>query len=227
MNGKDAAAVAAVARIQPGMAVGLGSGSTVDAVIRALAERAAAGLRVRLAVASSRSEAACHQAGLQIEPPDAFDGFDLVIDGADELDPALDAIKGGGAALVREKLLILAAREWLVVGDASKRVAVLGAFPLPVAVVPYAARHTLRRLERFCPRVTLRFGTGGPLVTDDGLWIADLALGAIPEPVALERELKAISGVVEVGLFVGLASGALLGHPDGRVEELRPAPVSR
>jgi ribose 5-phosphate isomerase A len=224
MNPKEAAARRAVALVRDGMAVGLGSGSTVDCAIRALGERVREGLSVRLVVASAQSEAAARCAGMSLEGLDQVEGLDLVIDGADECDPHLNLIKGGGAALVREKLLALAGREFVVVADQSKRVAVLGAFPLPVAVVPFGARHTLRRLQRFCPGASLRMRDGRPLVTDDSLRIIDLPFGRIDDPPAIESALKSVAGVVEVGLFTGLADRVILGFPDGHTEEIRRPP---
>jgi ribose 5-phosphate isomerase A len=223
MNSKEVAARAAVARIQHGMTVGLGSGTTVDCALAALGERVREGLDIRLVVASSRSQAAARAAGLPFLDLDAVDALDLLIDGADELDARLSLIKGGGAALVREKLLAVAAREFLVVADAGKRVERLGAFPLPVAVVPFGSGHTLKRLQRLCPAAALRMDGDRPLATDDGLAIIDLPLREIPEAADLERRIKAEVGVVEVGLFVGLAHRAILGYADGRTEELLPA----
>lgn len=216
MNPKEAAARHAVALIQDGMDVGLGSGTTVDFALALLGEKVRAeGTRVRLTVASRRSEAAALKAGLQPVTLDDLGTLDLVIDGTDEWDPAFNLIKGGGAALVREKLLVKAGREFLVIADHTKQVPVLGAFPLPLAIVPFGARHTVERLSHWCPGLKLRIDANGPVVTDDGLYLVDMPFGRIEDPPALERELKAVVGVAEVGLFTGLVSRLIIGQPDG------------
>ena len=222
MAPKEAAARRAIAEIDDGMVLGLGSGSTVDHAIIALGERVKAGLRVRLVVASRRSDALARQCGLTPLALDDYEELDRVIDGADEIDPQLNLIKGGGGALVREKLLALAGREFVVIADGRKRVPALGAFPLPVAILPFGARQTLRRLAQLCPEVSLRELEGQPVVTDDGLWIADLRAGRIEEPARLERGLKAITGVVDVGLFSAMARRAILGFEDGVTQEITP-----
>lgn len=219
MNPKEAAARHAVSLIQNGMDVGLGSGTTVDHALALLGERVREeGLRIRLTVASRRSEAAACKAGLEPVTLDDLGALDLVIDGTDEWDPAFNLIKGGGAALVREKLLVKAGREFIVIADHTKRVPVLGAFPLPLAILPFGARHTVERLSRWCPDLAIRTDENGPVVTDDGLYLVDMRFGRIEDPPALERELKAEVGVAEVGLFTGLASRLIIGRPDGSTE---------
>ena len=218
MDAREAAAHRAVALIEDGMTVGMGSGSTVDAALMALGERVREGLRVCLVVASSRSEATCRRAGLVPEDLDTVDRLDLVLDGADEVDPRLNLIKGGGAALVREKLLAVATERFIVMADEKKRVQTLGAFPLPVAVIPFGARHTASRLARYCEGVSLRVHDGKPVVSDDGLRIVDMRCGPILDPERVERELKSVAGVAEVGLFVGLTTGVIFGRADGSTE---------
>jgi ribose 5-phosphate isomerase A len=148
--------------------------------------------------------------------------IDLTIDGADEIGPGLDLIKGGGAALLREKLVWEASRRCVAIADASKRVAMLGRFPLPIEVIPFGHTTTLRRIVEgladagvaTTPRLRLS-DAGAPVVTDNGNYIYDAACGAIVEPAGVEAALKSITGVVDHGLFLGLADNALLGTEDG------------
>jgi ribose 5-phosphate isomerase A len=138
--------------------------------------------------------------------------------------PMIDLIKGAGGALLREKLVAAASAEFVVIADSSKRVEQLGAFPLPVAVVPFAVQNLTAQLkEEFevTPRLRL-LADGAPYVTDDGLYILDLPFGRIQRPAILDKRLKILSGVVETGIFIGLATRMLLGHPDGRVEAISP-----
>jgi len=221
MNAKQAAARHAVSLIRSGMIVGMGSGSTVDCAIELFGQRVRdEGLQTRLVVASSRSEAACRKAGLTPETLCAVERLDFLIDGADEFDPEFNLLKGGGGALVREKLLAVCAREFVVVADAAKATEALGAFPLPVAILPFGARHTVDRLARLCPNVSLRQDGEQPLVTDDGLWVVDMRWGRIDDPRAVERDIRAQTGVVDVGLFLGLAHRVIVGYADGRTEEV-------
>lgn len=221
MEAKEAAARKAVERVQDGMTLGLGSGSTATFAIRAIGERVHQdGLRVRGVATSGRSRELAETLGIPLADLSDVEAIDLTIDGADEVDPALHLIKGGGGALLREKLVAIASRALCIICDEGKLKPMLGAFPLPVAVVPFGWKQTQARLERFGGSATLRMDTGGaPFVTDDGLYILDLNLGRIPDPAALEREIKAVVGVVDVGLFVGLATRVIIGHADGHTEE--------
>jgi ribose 5-phosphate isomerase A len=224
---RRAAARAAARLVEPGMTVGLGSGSTASLFIEALAERVRdEGLTLRAGVPTSR--AAGEQAarlGLPVLPLGSAARPDLTVDGADEADPDLALIKGGGGALVQEKLVAVASRELVIVADADKAVATLGAFPLPVAVVPFGWETTRERVvaavgQEDVPAARRETGGAGePFVTDDGLYILDLRVGRIPDPAALERALKQIVGVVDCGLFTGLASRVLFGQADGSVVE--------
>lgn len=224
LDGKRAAAEAAVALVESGMRVGLGTGSTASLFVEALARR-----RLDI-VAVPTSEATRRQAealGIRLATLEELPELDLVVDGADEIDPALDLVKGGGGALLREKLVAAASTRMVVIADASKRVERLGRFPLPVEIVPFGVETTRRRVAACLARhglpdgATLRAGTAGPFVTDGGNLILDLALGAIPDAAGLGADLKAILGVVEHGLFVGLASRALIGGPGGVMESAR------
>jgi ribose 5-phosphate isomerase A len=216
---RDAAARAAVELVEPGMVVGLGSGRAVWRLVELLGERNG---DFRATVASERTGELARQAGLDLVELDGRLELDLALDGADEVDPGLGLIKGGGGALLREKIVIAAARRFVVMAEASKRVQRLGeGFRLPVEVVRFAWPDTRRRLGRLVTDVELRSGEGGdPYVTDEGHHILDCLLPGDVHPEALDLELRRVPGVVEHGLFLGLAERALLGHPDGRVEVL-------
>jgi len=218
---RTAAAAAAVELVEPGMTIGLGSGL---ALWKTLALLAARGQPVRAAAASARTDELARAAGFEVVELDGTFELDLAIDGADEVDPSLGLIKGGGGALLREKIVISAARRFVVVAEALKRVERLGqTFRLPVEVVRFGWRDTRRRLTALLPDPEQRLRDDGETyVTDEGHLILDCELPAVPDLAALARQVKQIPGVVEHGLFIGMASQALLGHPDGSVETLEP-----
>jgi ribose 5-phosphate isomerase A len=215
---RAAAAAAAAELVAPGMTIGLGSGRAVWAVLELLRDRG-----IRAAAASSRTEELLREAGIEVVEPDGSLLLALAIDGADEVDPQLGLIKGGGAALLREKLIVCAAERFVVVAEASKRVERLGQTRgLPVEVVRFAWGDTRRRLLELVPSAELRTGDdGAPVVTDEGHYLLDVELPGTGDLDELAAELKAEVGVVEHGLFLGLADLALLGHDDGTVETLK------
>jgi ribose 5-phosphate isomerase A len=217
---REAAAAAAAVLVEPGMAVGLGSGRAVWRVVELLGERAPEGLRV--AVASERTRERAGAAGLEVVELDGAFELDLALDGADEVDPELRLIKGGGGALLREKIVVSAARRFVAVAETPKKVDRLGQdFRLPVEVARFAWEDTRRRLGSLLPDSELRPGDGGaPYVTDEGHYILDCAIPAEADIDALGTALHAVPGVVEHGLFIGLAERALLGTPQGGVEVL-------
>ena len=222
---KRAAAERAVDAVRSGMRLGLGTGSTARWVLLSLGRRLASGqLRDVVGVATSHaSERLAHQAGISLEPLDARP-LDLAIDGADEVDPHLELIKGLGGALVRERLVAVQARELLIVADHTKCVPRLGTrSPLPVELLPFGYEATLARLEALCGRApTLRTeGDGVPLRSDNGNLLADLALGVMGNPESLYAQLRQVPGVVDCGLFLGLARRALVAYPDGIREHTR------
>ena len=219
---RDAAARAAVELVEPGMVVGLGSGRAVWRVLELLAERHEP---VRVAVASERTQELARQAGLDVVELDGRLELDLALDGADEVDPELRLIKGGGGALLREKIVIAAARRFVVVAEQAKRVERLGErFRLPVEVVRFAWPETRRRLASLLGDPELRTAEDGrPYVTDEDHHILDCELPAGSDLDALDLELLRLPGVVEHGLFLGLAERALLGRPDGGVDVLEAA----
>lgn len=214
---RAAAAAAAAELVEPGMTIGLGSGRAVWAVLDLLRDRG-----IRAAAASSRTEELLRAAGIEVVEPDGSVRLALAIDGADEVDPQLGLIKGGGAALLREKLIVSAAQRFVVVAEASKRVERLGETRgLPVEIVRFAWGDTRRRLLELVPSAELRTGDDGdPVVTDEGHYLLDVDLPVSGDLDEFAAELKAEVGVVEHGLFLGLADVALLGHDDGTVETL-------
>jgi ribose 5-phosphate isomerase A len=216
---RAAAAAAAIHLVESGMTIGLGSGRAVWEVTRLLGERGG----VRAAVASDRTAELARELGIEVVELDGTLELDLALDGADEVDPELRLIKGGGGALLREKIVISAARRFVVVAETPKRVERLGEhFRLPVEVVRFAWRDTRRRLERVLPDAELRSSDGAPYVTDEGHYILDCVLPADADLDALDERLKDVPGVVEHGLFIGMAERALLGRPDGGVDRLDP-----
>ena len=223
---KQRAAVAALDYVEPGMKLGLGTGSTAARFVALLGERVAAGLRV---VGVPTSEATHKQAaslGIPLTTLEETPELDLVVDGADEVDGELRLIKGGGGALLREKIVAASATRMLVIADSSKKVARLGAFPLPVEIAPFGFGSTRLRLERACAALGLsgeiipRRRGEGLFLTDGGHYILDCAFGAIPDAERLAAHLNATPGVMEHGLFLDLAAVALIAGPDG-VETLR------
>jgi ribose 5-phosphate isomerase A len=222
---RAAAAAAAADLVEPGMTVGLGSGRAVWKLVELLGARGdLGGGALRAATASSRTEALAASLGIELIELDGDVELDLALDGADEVDPQLRLIKGGGGALLREKIVISAARRFVVVAETPKKVERLGEhFRLPVEVVRFAWRDTRRRVTAVLPDAVQRLSADGEAyVTDEGHFILDCALPATVDLDALGPRLKQIPGVVEHGLFIGLAERALLGRPDGGVEQVAP-----
>jgi ribose 5-phosphate isomerase A len=227
---RAAAAAAAVELVSPDMTIGLGSGRAVWKVVELLGERFGGGVAegdtaaapLRAATASSRTEELARGVGIEVVELDGTVVLDLALDGADEVDPSLRLIKGGGGALLREKIVVSAARRFVVVAETRKKVDQLGSgFRLPVEVVPFAWRDTRRRVAALLPDPELRLRDDGETyVTDEGHYILDCTLPAGADLDALDMDLKHLPGVVEHGLFIGLAAQALLGRPDGTVEVL-------
>jgi len=217
---RDAAAAAAVDRIEPGSVIGLGSGRAVWRIIDLIAER---GMSVASAFASERTRERAEAAGVRPVQLDGSVRLTVAIDGADEIDPQLGLIKGGGAALLREKIVVTAAERFLVVAETGKRVQRLGETRgLPVEVVRFGWRDTRRRLLGLVPTAELRSDGGEPVLTDEGHYLLDCDLPADGDLDALGEAIKATVGVVEHGLFLGMASEVLLGTPAGEVEVMRP-----
>ncbi|MEQ8850108.1 ribose-5-phosphate isomerase RpiA [Botrimarina sp.] len=197
-----AAQRAVAAEVADGMLVGLGTGSTATHAIRAIAQRVAGGLRIEAVGSSLASEALARSLGIDVLAGQTTPRLDLAIDGADEVDPRLVAIKGGGGALLREKVVAAAADRMLVVVDSTKTVDRLGAFPLPIEVLPFALAWVERALEEMGVDATLRVTDGEPATTDQGNYLLDAPLGPIDDPEAIAHRLKQIPGVIEHGLFL-------------------------
>lgn len=225
---KLAASRAAVALVRDGMKLGLGTGSTASIMVRLLAERVAAeGLTLRCAATSKATADLAASLGLKVESLDALGWLDMTIDGADEVDPDLHLVKGGGGAHLREKVVAAASDRMVVIADPGKVVEQLGAFPLPVEVLQFGFEASRKLIRRALEDLGLgnrdvlhRLRGSEPWVTDEGNFILDLHLGAIPDAVSLARALAAIPGVVEHGLFLGMCDLAIIGKPDGTVIEL-------
>ncbi len=221
--GKRAAALAALDLVEPGMRLGLGTGSTAALFVEALGAAVAEGLDVLGVPTSSATRAQAEGLGIPLSTLEATPELDLTVDGADEIGPGLALIKGGGGALLQEKLVAVASSRMVVIADASKDVAELGAFPLPVEIVRFGGAGTAARVAAAAGAPpTLRMRDGAPFVTDEGHHILDLACGAIADPGALHTRLKALTGVVDTGLFLGLATEAFVGLPDGGLRRLGP-----
>jgi ribose 5-phosphate isomerase A len=191
--------------------------------VRFLAERVRSGLKIRGIPTSSNTRERAASLGIPLITFDDAQQIDVTIDGADEFDPQLQLIKGGGGALLREKIVASASRQLVIVADASKQVQVLGKFPLPVEVVPFAQALVAKRIAALGATPKLRQeASGNPFVTDEGHRILDCSFGQIPDPLALVRELDAMPGVVDHGLFINLASVVLLAR-GSEVKEIRRA----
>lgn len=218
---KDMAARAALAYVEDGMRLGIGTGSTAEAFVRALGERVAGGLRVTGVATSERTAALCARVGVPVATLEEMPALDLTIDGADEIDPRLRLVKGGGGALLREKIVAAASERMIVIADASKRVATLGAFPLPIEINGFGMMATYLAIRRAAARlgldgeITLRRSGEEPFITDGGHLILDASFGLIRDSEALSAALHAVPGVVEHGLFIGLATLAILAGDDG------------
>jgi len=220
---REAAARATVERLEAGMTIGLGSGRAVWRAIELIGERFGGRPPFRSAFASERTRELAAAAGIESVELDGSVRLDVAIDGADEVGPGLGLIKGGGAALLREKIVVTAAERFVVVAEARKRVDRLGqTFKLPVEVVRFGWQDTRRRLLDLLPAAEPRTSPDALVLTDEGHYLLDCTLPAEGDLDALAEDLKATVGVVEHGLFLGLASEALLGTDDGEVEVLTP-----
>jgi len=219
---KRAAADRALEFVRSGMRLGLGTGSTAQAFVELLAPRVHAGLDVVAVPTSEATRAQAERIGIPLATLDDMPELDLTIDGADEIAPDLTLIKGGGGALLREKVVASASAKMVVIADESKWVSVLGRFPLPIEIVPFGATATRRAVEAAaaaagCPGpAPLRMAQNGhAFVTDGGHWLLDAQLQRIADPQDLANRLAAIPGVMEHGLFIGLARTAILAGPNG------------
>ncbi|MER3422566.1 MAG: ribose 5-phosphate isomerase A [Nitrospiraceae bacterium] len=219
-EGKEAlkrlAAEAAVEYVRDGQVVGLGTGSTARYVILALGERVRAGLKLTGVPTSQETADLAARAGIPLLSGDDAWSIDVAIDGADQVDPKLNLIKGGGGALLREKIVAASARQFIVVVDHTKRVPILGdSFPLPIEVVPFGWQNTAHWIEEVGGKTVLRQRGGQVFRTELGHYILDLEIPKIEDPAWLEARLDQIPGVVETGLFVGRTDILIVGTPRG------------
>ena len=218
---KIKAAEAALEYVENGMRLGIGIGSTAEEFVRLLAEKVASGFKITGVPTSERTARLCLELGVPLKSLDELPELDLTIDGADEVDGKLRLIKGGGGALLREKIVASASARMIVIADESKVVDVLGAFKLPIEVNPFGQVATRLAIEKVAARlgltgdIAVRAAGDGPFMTDGGHLILDASFGRIPDAEALAAELNAIPGVVEHGLFIGMASMAVIAGPQG------------
>lgn len=212
---KALAAARAVQEVQDGMLVGLGTGSTASYAVRFLAERMGKGLKFKGTATSRATETLAQSLGIELVPFEGISKVDLTIDGADEIDPQLRAIKGGGGALLREKLVASASDRVIVIVDSSKPVERLGRFRLAVEVLPFGRAYVESALTQLKASVALRMkADGSPFVTDQGGYIFDLGFGSIEDPEGLAQALDTIVGVVEHGLFLKEVDTAVIAQGD-------------
>lgn len=219
MDAKKLAAEKAVENIEDGMVVGLGTGSTAYWAIKKIGERVKEGLNIRAVASSKSSEELALSSGIPIVPFSEIDFIDVTIDGADEVDADLNLIKGGGGALVREKILASNSKKFIVIVDESKLVTKLGRHPLPVEIVPFAASLTLKKLQALNCRLKIRQADNKDFITDNGNLIADCNFEQIQDPAALNAQLNSIPGVVDNGLFNhNMVYKLIVGYGDGTVK---------
>ena len=218
---RQRAAAAALEDVRPGMKLGLGSGRAAWHFVRQLGARVRGGLSVVGVPTSAKTAELARSEGIPLATLDEEPDLDLVVDGADEVDPELRLIKGGGGALLREKIVATAAKRMIVVVEAAKIVDALGAFPLPIEVVPFGATPVRLGVERLVGRLGMsgtfawRQAGAEPYRTDGGNHILDVSLGRIDDPERFARELDAVPGVVEHGLFIAMASLVIVAGSDG------------
>ena len=218
-SNKQLAAAAAAELITDGMVLGLGTGTTASYLVLILGERVRQGLRIQGVPTSEATRQLAVAEGVPLTTLEEQPVLDLCLDGADEVDPELNLIKGGGGALLREKIVASAARQRIIMVDVSKCVDSLGAFPLAVEVIPFGWEVTRRQLEQFGGVPALRQREGKPFVTDQGHYIIDCALSQIEDAPRLNHQLNQLPGVVENGLFVDMTDRLIIGSPDGIAEK--------
>ncbi|AZN41250.1 ribose-5-phosphate isomerase RpiA [Paenibacillus albus] len=217
---KRAAAEKAAEYVHDGMIVGLGTGSTAYWVIQKLGERMKNGLKIKAVATSNQSELLAKELEIPFVPLSEIGEIDLTIDGADEVDDEWNLIKGGGGALLREKIIATASKELIIIADESKVVKKLGQFPLPVEIVQFGYELTLCKLASYGCITHLRMQEEERFITDNGNYIVDCAFGQIERASDLHAALNMIPGVVENGLFINLATKVIIGANDGSIKEL-------
>jgi ribose 5-phosphate isomerase A len=215
VQGKKLAAAKAVGYIRNGMTLGLGTGSTAYWAIQGIGEQVKNGLSVRAIATSIQSESLARELNIPIVPFAEIDYLDITIDGADEVDEHLNLIKGGGGALLREKIVASATRFYIIIVDGSKLVRHLGKFPLPVEVAPFGWELTSRRLVELGGTPRMRMAGEAPFLTDNQHYILDTSFGLISDPARLHEQVSAITGVMEDGFFIDMADVVIAGLASG------------
>src|SRR5690554_3177458 len=214
---KKIAALEAIKYVEDGMVIGLGTGSTAQFMIRALGERVLTGLKIRGVPSSETTRELALECGIPLIPLEDGKRIDVTIDGADEFDPYLQLIKGGGGALLHEKILAYNSDLYIIIADSKKRVDRLGTFKLPVETIPFATPIIIQTLMNMGIRPVLRKNNGEVFITQEGNYIIDLDIHHITNLTELERKLKQIPGIVETGLFLGMADIIIMGKEKGTV----------
>lgn len=211
---KRLAAKEAVEFLKDGQIAGLGTGSTAEYAVREIGELVKNGLNIRAVPTSDKTKALAESLGIPLIDIHSVDSIDITIDGADEFTPGLALLKGGGGALLREKIVASMTEKEIIIADSSKKVDVLGKFKLPVEVIPFASDYVLNRIQRIHGKGEIRMFAGKPFVTDEGNYIIDADFGPIADPFALSEKLNGVAGIVEHGLFIRLASMVIMGDGD-------------
>lgn len=220
MISKKIAGEKSIEYVKDGMILGLGTGSTVYYLILKLSEKIKEGLNVKAVSTSSSTTKLAKELGIPLIPLNEVDYVDLTIDGADEIDNRFNGIKGGGGALLYEKLVALSSNQVIWVADSSKRVETLGKFPLPIEVVPFYYQHLLNQLDKLDMKPSLRYVKDSLFKTDENNYIIDLHIGSIENPVSLHNKLKQMPGVIETGLFTNMVDVLIVGSEES-VEVIR------
>jgi len=222
MNAKQIAAEHAVRYIQNGMTIGIGTGSTSVFAIEEIGKRVQEGLSIKAVASSTRSEELAKNAGIKLVAFSEIKTIDLYIDGADEVDAELNLIKGGGGALLREKIIAFNSKEFIVIVDSTKLVQQLGKFHLPVEVVPFAVELTIQQLQKLGCTTAIRRTNGNLFVTDNGNFIIDCDFKQIAKPEELQYVINAIPGVVEHGLFPNpMVNRVVVGYENGKIQIIK------
>lgn len=218
MRSKQVAGEKAAEYVKSGMLVGLGTGSTAYFAIKKLGERMRQELKIQAVATSLATEKLAKEENIPLIALADVDSLDVTIDGADEFDPNLNLIKGGGGALFREKLIASLSDQLIIITDASKEVPVLGAFPLPIEIVIFGWEITMKRIQAMGAKATVRMKEGKPFLTDNGNYILDCEFGPIHDPADLHLRLIQLVGVVETGLFIGMTSMVIVGNEEGELK---------
>jgi ribose 5-phosphate isomerase A len=210
--------------VQQGMTIGIGTGSTVYWLLQELGNRVHQGLQFRAIPTSRQTQTLATEMGITIADLNMVNELALTIDGADEVDPALQLIKGGGGALLQEKIVAAASRQLIIIADETKMVNTLGHFPLPVEVIPFGWKHVQKKIVQLgCKDVVLRQKNNETFVSDHGHYILDCHFGSIGDAALLDQHLHQVPGIVDTGLFLNMADIIITGYTDGRIVTTQPA----